>query len=113
VRQVIRKLKDAALSKGSRTAVNSLMKEYGRMLKLDLDSATKRISMEVMLEGEKEVLHIDISRYELTEEAGRYFLKVYGVETSRAWINTFAAAYLEGRAVEIPAEYARLLKVIV
>jgi hypothetical protein len=112
-RQMIRRLKDAALSKGSRTAVNSLMKEYGRMLKLDLDSARKCISMEVMLEGEKEPLHIDISRYELTEEEGRHTLKVYGIKTSRTWINTFAAAYLEGKAFEIPAEYARLLKVVV
>jgi hypothetical protein len=110
---VIGKLKDAVLSKGSKTAANSLMKEYGRMLRLDLDSAKKCISMEVMLEGEAEPLHINISCYELSEEEGEYFLKLYGVETSRTWINTFAAAYLEGKAFKIPAEYAKFLKVVV
>jgi hypothetical protein len=110
---VIVKLKDRALGKAVRTAINIQIKKYGKMLKFNLDSKNKSITLEVMLEGEKEALHIDISCYELTEKEGRYFLKIYGVKTSRAWINTFAEAYLEGKAFEIPAEYARLLKVVV
>ena len=110
---MIRKMKDAALAKGAKAAINRQIKAYGEMLKLDLDSKNRSITLDVMLEGEKESLRIQVSRYELAEENGTYLLRVYGVETSRAWINTAAASYLEGRAFEIPAEYARLLKVVV
>jgi hypothetical protein len=110
---MIRKLKDSALSKGTKTAINTQIKEFGRMLKFDLDSKTKSITLEVMLEGEKEPLEVEVSRYELEEENGKYLLKLYGVKTSRAWINTLVARYLEGRKFDIPAEYAKLLKVVI
>jgi hypothetical protein len=111
--EMIRKLKDSALSKGTKTAINTQIKEFGRMLKFDLDSHTKSISLEVMLEGEKEPLEVEVARYELEEEGGRYLLRLYGVKTSRAWINTLAVRYLEGKAFEIPAEYAKVLKVVI
>ncbi len=110
---MLKKMKDAALSKGAKIAINSQIKEYGKMLKLNLNSQEKSIEMEVMLDGEHEPLWVHVRNYELTEENGRHFLKVHGVTTSRAWINTFASSHLEGKALEIPEEYAKMLKVIV
>ena len=83
------------------------------MLKLNVNSENKSIEMEVMLEGEKEPLAVHISKYRMSEEGGRHYLEVQGVRTSRAWINTVAATYLEGRRFEIPAEYAKMLKVLI
>lgn len=106
-------MKDAALSKGIKIAINSQIKEYGKMLKLNLDSQNKCIDIEVMLEGEHEPLSVHIGKYELTEERGMHFLKIHNVHTSRAWINTIASAYLEGKRFQIPSDYAKMLKVIV
>jgi hypothetical protein len=66
-----------------------------------------------MLEGEKEPLHVEIAQYILKEENEKYLLQIYGVKTSRAWINTVAAQYLHSQKFEIPEEYAKLLKVVV
>lgn len=110
---MFKKMKDAALSKGAQVAINSYIKEYGEMLKLDLDSKNKSIEMEVLLEGEVEPLHVKIARYELTQEGDRHFLKIKGVTTSRAWINTLASSYLEDKRFEIPAEYAKMIKMVV
>ena len=107
------RIKDRTLSAGVKMAVNTQIKEYGKMLKLNLDSKEKSIELEVLLDGEKEPLSVKVENYTLEEEQGKYFLKIYGVETSRAWINTIASSYLEGKAFEIPAEYAKMLKVIV
>ena len=107
------RMKDAALSKSVKTALNSYMKEYGKMLKLELDSKSKKVMLEVMLEGEKEPLSVEIERYELTEESGKHYLKAYGIHTSRAWINTLAATYLEGKAFEVPKQYVQMLKLII
>ena len=110
---MLKKMKDAALSKGAKVAINTYLKEYGKMLKLNLDSKNKSITLEVLLEGEKEPLSMNVERYELTEEQGKHLLKIYGIHTSRAWINTIAGSYLEGKSFEIPEEYAKMLKVIV
>ncbi len=110
---MFKKIKDSALSKGVQIAINSQIKEYGKMLKLKLDSKHKKIEMEVMLDGEHEPLAVEVQNYELTQEGGKHFIKVHGVTTSRKWINVVAGNYLEGKAFEIPAEYAKMLKVIV
>lgn len=109
----IKKIKDAALSKGVKMAINSQIKEYGEMLKLNLDSQKKSIELEVMLKGEKEHLAVNVQKYEIAQEGEKYFLKIRGVKTSREWINTVASSYLEDKAFEIPAEYAKMLKVVV
>ena len=99
--------------KAARFAINNHIKEYGTMLKLNLNSDTKSIEMEIMLDGEKEPLALKVKKYDMIEENGKHFLKVQGVSTSRAWINVVASTYLEGKRFEIPAEYAAMLKVIV
>jgi metal-dependent hydrolase (beta-lactamase superfamily II) len=110
---MLKKMKDAALSKGAKIAINNQIKEYGKMLKLNLDSEKKSIEMEVMLEGEKEPLTVNVQKYEMTQQGDKHFLKIQGVKTSRAWINTVASSYLEGKTFEIPAEYAKMLKVVI
>lgn len=110
---MLKKMKDAALSKVAKIAINNQIKEYGKMLKINLDSKQKSIEVEVMLDGEHEPLSVHVKQYELTEENGKYLLKVHGVSTSRAWIDTVASSYLEGKSFEIPAEYVKMLKIIV
>ena len=110
---MLKKMKDTALSKGLKAAINYKVKAYGEMIGLKLDSESKTIALELMLEGEKEPLHVKVNRYELREEGGRYYLTAEDIVTSRAWINTVAAQYLHGQKFEIPAEYAKLLKVVV
>ena len=106
-------MKDAALSKSLQVALNNHIKEFGTMLKLNVDSHTKSIELDVMLEGEVEPLKVHVARYELTAEGGSHFVTLHGITTSRAWINTAVSPYLEGKRFAIPAEYARLLKVVV
>ena len=107
---MLQKMKDTALSHGARIAINTQMKAYGKVQKLNLDSKEKSIALEIMLEGEIESLSVHIETYELTETDGHHQLKVSGVTTSRAWINTVASDYLEGKAFDITEEYAKMLK---
>ena len=111
-RAILKKMKDATLSKGVQIAINSQIKEYGKVLKLNLDAKNKSIEVEVMLDGEYETLHISVNKYEMVEENGKHMIKIHDVSTSRAWINIAANSYLEGKAFEIPAEYAKILKII-
>ena len=62
---MFRGLKDKALSKSLEVAINLKIKEYGEMLKLNLDSQNKTIEFEVMLKGEKEPLKVFVNNYEI------------------------------------------------
>ena len=106
-------IKDKALSKGAQMAINSQIEDYGKVQSLRLNSKTKSIDMEIMLNGELELLKVHIAKYELTETAGRSQLRVNGVTTSRAWINKLASARLEGRTFDIPDEYGKMLKTMI
>ena len=110
---MFKKAKDAMLSKGAKTFIDSQIKEYGKVLKFNLDSKTKSIELEVMLEGEKEPLHVKINRYEMSEEGGKNYIVISDIVTSRAWINTVATQYLQGKKFEIPSEYASMLKMMI
>ena len=111
--EVFKKMKDSALSKGLKVAINYKVKGYGEMIRLNLDSDAKMIELELMLEGEKEPLYVKVNHYELGEEGGKHYLIAKDIVTSRAWINTVAAQYLHGQKLEIPEAYAKLLKVVV
>ena len=110
---MFQKMKDTALSKGVQMAINTQIEAYGKVQSLYLDSQKKSIEMEILLEGELEVLKVYVDRYELTEIDCRHQLKVNGVTTSRAWINTLTSNYLKGRILDIPNEYAKILQTVI
>ena len=105
--------KDKTLSLGVKQAVNYKFKEIGEMLKFNLDSINKTIELEILLEGEKEPLHVTVHHYEITQEGDKHFLVARDITTSRQWINTLAKQYLAGQRLEIPTEYASMLKLVV
>lgn len=105
--------KDDALSASVQTLVNSKIKDFGEMLKFNLDSKNKTIELEVILDGEKEPLDVKIDNYEITKEDGKYYISVKNIATSRKWINVVASEYLNSQKFEIPAKYAKILKLIV
>lgn len=104
-------MKDIALSHGAKLAINKQIKSYAEVQKFHLNSKKRSIDMEVILKGEIEPISIHIKNYSLTELDGVHQLRVSGVMTSRTWINT-VASYLEGKAFEIPTEYAKMLKAV-
>ena len=83
------------------------------MVKFNLDSKTKSIALEVMLDGEVEPLRISVNKYEITEASGKHYVEIHDVVTSRAWINTLIKQYLNNKKFELPNEYVSLLKMVV
>ena len=104
--------KDKALSLGVKQAVNYKLKEIGEMLKFNLDSERKTIELEILLDGEKETLHVTIHHYAIMQEGDKHFLVAKKIITSRKWMNTMAEQYLAGKKLEIPNEYASMLKLV-
>ena len=72
-----------------RTEINrSLLKEYGKMTRLEIDKENKIISAELELKGEKEAVRITLSNYRLIQEAGKNPMFEPGtIEVSREWLD--------------------------
>ena len=110
---MFKRAKDALLSSGARKFMDSQIQEYGKVLKFNLDSKEKSMELEVMLEGEKEPLHVKINHYELQKEDEKDYITIKDVVTSRTWINTVASQYIEGKKFEVPSGYASVLKMMI
>ncbi|PHS35203.1 MAG: hypothetical protein COB07_13285 [Sulfurovum sp.] len=105
VRIMFRKMKDVTLSKAVKIAINHKVKEYGKMIKLNLDSESKTIELELMLDGEKEPLYVKVNHYKLSEEHHRHYLVAEDIVTSRAWIPKFKSEvqFLSSKIISISA----------
>ena len=110
---IFSEVKDRSLCVAIQTAINHKIKDFGEILEFNLDSKNKTMTLEIMLDGEKDSLHVEINSYELMEEKGKHYLVVNDIVTSRIWINTISSQYLNKQKFEIPDEYAKMLKFIV
>jgi hypothetical protein len=110
---MFRGLKDKALSKSLEFAINQKIKDYGKMLKLNLNSKDKTIEFEIMLKGEKESLIVYIDNYMISEENGKFHLYAEDVRTSREWINIVAENYLKNQKIEVPDKIAKTLQTLI
>ena len=110
---MLKLFKDTAISKGLQLASNSLIKEYGKVLKLNINSKDKSIDLEVMLEGELEPISVNIGGYHIIEDSGKKFIVLDNITTSRAWLNRVANNFLNGKRFELPQQYADLLEMII
>jgi hypothetical protein len=110
---MLHRLKDRALSRGIAFLLNTRMERFGRVLRLELDTRSKSIEMELELRGEREPLHLRVERYIIRREGDRYLLVGEGIVTSREWINHLLETHLGEPSIEIPERYAKMLTAIV
>ncbi|MRI58620.1 MAG: hypothetical protein C6H99_03830 [Epsilonproteobacteria bacterium] len=106
-------LKDKTIAYTLKSFFNLQIKEYGQLLNLQIDSKSKRIKMELMLAGEKEPIEVEIGSYEIREREGKHYILIKNLKASREWIDMLARSYLDGYCIEIPAQLAKALKLIV
>jgi hypothetical protein len=92
---------------------NFLIKDYGKILNLSINSKDKSVGLTVDLNGEKEPLNIKISNYRVFEKNGESFIKINGIETSRDWINRVASSYLSGKEFKVPDEFVKILNMVI
>jgi len=88
-----------------------LIKEYGEMLKLEIDPENQSMRLEVLLKGEHEAIQIHVGNYEYDSQNGESGLLLRNVTTSRAWMNTLVNnLYAEGLKIPIDGQIASILK---
>jgi len=67
-----------------------------------------------MLKGEVEPLKVELKDYTIVEKDGQELFEFTEVETSREWINILIETFVKDKSnkIEIPQEYAKLIKMV-
>jgi len=106
-------MKDKALSKGAKIALNKYVFPYGNISHLSLNTKFKTMQLEILLDGDAKSIDVHIENYELIDSDSEHFLKISGIKTSKQWLDRLAHEYLESKEFHIPSEYATMLKAII
>lgn len=105
--------KDWLVEKAAVAMLNqSMLKPYGTLTRLKLDTANRTIEGELELKGETQVVKINVHGYELLEEDGGVYLIINGLSTSREWLTTLARDFAVGKKIRIPESVRPFLKMI-
>jgi hypothetical protein len=92
-----------------RQGLNLKFRRFGKMLKLEIDSKLKTISLEILPKGEDKPIQVRIGNYELvTGDQGG--LKFSNIATSREWITESIKKWWPERTIRFDnAEYLKFL----
>lgn len=100
-------------SEAIRRGANLFLKErYGELLSLKVDSQSRSLSMELMLNGESELVAIDVGAYELVDGQENPALILREIKVSRPWMHELARSFGEGTPIRIPRQIASLVKMV-
>ena len=89
--------------------LNNLIKAYGRVDELMVDSKHRRIELVCQLEGEVSPIGVTIEKYRLERRAEKSFLVVTESSATRPWMQAGMRQHLHNREIELPSWAAAVL----
>jgi hypothetical protein len=105
--------KDWLVEKAAVVMINqAVLKPYGALTGLKLDTAARTINAELQLNGETEPVRLEVHEYELIEEAGTAFVVLKSLSTSRAWLTRLGNDFAVGRRFELPESVRKFIPMI-
>jgi hypothetical protein len=105
--------KDWLVEKAGMAVLNqAVLKPYGSMTRLKLDTSARTIEAELELKGETEPLRLHVQEYELRQEDNRAFIIIKRIDTSREWLTTLARDFAVDKPFELPDSVKKFLPMI-
>jgi hypothetical protein len=101
--------KDLMTSKAAKSYVNDLIKTFGRVDELSIDSKRRRIDMKANLTGELSPIGVTIEKYQVEKRDGKTILTVLDSSATRPWMQAAMRQYVHGREFEVPSWVATAL----
>lgn len=105
--------KDWLVEKAGMAMLNqAVLKPYGAMTALKLDTTARTIEAELELKGETQPVRLHVREYELRDEGGRMVIVFKDVQTSREWLTTLARDFVMNKPFKVPESVAKFLPMI-
>lgn len=105
--------KDWLVEKAGMAMLNqAVLKPYGTITKLKLDTAARTLDAELDLKGEMQPVRLHVQEFEIREADDRAFVVIRKIETSREWLTTAARDFVIDREFELPDSVKKFLPMI-
>src|ERR1041385_5752609 len=105
--------KDWLVEKAAAAMLNQgVLKPYGTLTRLKLDTRACSIDAELELKGEIQPVQIRVHKYELQEKDGCTYAVIKSIETSREWLTVLARNFAVDQPYEIPDAVKKFLPMI-
>jgi hypothetical protein len=96
-------IKDSLASSAAKSLIASRISRYGKLTELRIRSRERTIFAELLLQGEEELIRIEISRYRIISKGGENLLVIESVRATREWLHNLLEDLLVGRELAVPA----------
>ena len=97
-------------SNSTKFALNSVIKGYGKITDINIDRNAKKIDMSLDLEGEAEIIHIEIVDYEVKDIQAGLEIMVKDISCSRKWLEALFRTFIADNSLKVPKKYAEMLR---
>jgi hypothetical protein len=104
--------KDRVLSARLKQMVNEELKPFGEILELRVNTLEQCAACRVRLNGETEVLELELSHFKLTKTGNLRSIEIEGqdIQTSREWLTALLHDKLGRKTVPLPAQFGWLIE---
>ena len=102
-------LKDKAMSALAAPVLGKYIQPYGKLESLDINSAEKRIVIQVLPKGEERSVTVTVRGGAIVAMEGKQFFTWESARVSRTWIQQLADDFLPKKRIAVPAAAASML----
>jgi hypothetical protein len=104
--------KDRILSARLKRIANEELKPYGEILELRVNTLEQSAGCSVRLNGETEVLDVELSHFRLNKSGELRSIEIEGqnIHTSREWLTTLLHDKLGRKTIPLPAQFGWLIE---
>jgi hypothetical protein len=112
VGKTLNESKDRVLSARLKQMVNEELKPFGEILELRVNTLEQCAACRVRLNGETEVLELQLSHFKLTKTGNLRSIEIEGqdIQTSREWLTALLHDKLGRKTVPLPAQFGWLIE---
>ncbi len=105
---IFHKGKDKVISLLLKGKLEDLIKDFGEVKTLSVNTDDKIIAARIALKGESKPCDVLLSNYRFIRNDGKYYFMFDDLGTSREWVNVLLGKVLKAKQFEVPAAYAEI-----
>jgi hypothetical protein len=114
VGKTLNESKDRIVSARLKQIMNEELKPYGEILELRVNTVEQYAACSVRLNGESEVLDLELSHFKLIKTGDLRSIEIDGqdVHTSREWLTALLHDKLGSKKIPLPAQLGWLIELL-
>jgi hypothetical protein len=101
--------KDILSSRAAQAWANNLIRPYGQVDGLKIDSRRKTVEVTCLLDGEPSPITVRVEDYQVEREGDRMFFRAGRFSCSRRWLQQVLTDHAGDHRIELPAWAAGFL----